>query len=67
MCCVVMSLNSKCLLVCCSFSAGLYTLVPYYRGENTLFDVSPSSVDVRVGHDSVKILEPFQVNWDCDV
>lgn len=47
--------------------AGVFTLVPHYRGENTLFDVSPSSVDVSVGHDSVKILEPFQVNCYSEV
>ncbi|XP_024394078.1 uncharacterized protein [Physcomitrium patens] len=42
-------------------SCGQYTLVPYYRGENTLFDVSPSSKDISVGHESVKLLEAFQV------
>lgn len=35
--------------------------MPYYRGENTLFDVSPSSKDISVGHESVKLLEAFQV------
>ena len=43
------------------FFVGKFTLMPYYRGENTLFDVSPSTMNVTVGHDSVKILEPFQV------
>lgn len=41
---------------------GKYTLIPYYKGENTLFDVSPASVEVSVGHDSVKIAKPFQVH-----
>lgn len=40
---------------------GKYTLVPYYRGENTLFDVSPASAEVSVGHESYEIAKPFQV------
>jgi hypothetical protein len=41
--------------------AGKYTLVPYYQGENTLFDVSPASVEIAVGHDFFKIPKPFEV------
>ncbi|CAM6102957.1 unnamed protein product [Calypogeia fissa] len=47
-----------------TFSAvpcGKYKLVPFYQGENTVFDVSPSSVDITVDHESVEIANPFQV------
>ena len=43
------------------FFVGKFILMPYYRGENTLFDVLPLTVNVTIGHDYVKILEPFQV------
>jgi len=46
--------------------AGKYTLVPYYQGENTLFDVSPASVEIAVGHDFFKIPKPFEVFTDAN-
>ncbi|KAJ7534510.1 hypothetical protein O6H91_13G097300 [Diphasiastrum complanatum] len=40
---------------------GVYTLIPYYKGENTVFDVSPASIDIAVRHEAVVIAKPFQV------
>jgi hypothetical protein len=37
--------------------------VPYYKGENTVFDVSPSSVRVSVKHQHVKVPQKFQVQY----
>ncbi|KAM0954506.1 putative carboxypeptidase-like, regulatory domain superfamily, immunoglobulin-like protein [Dioscorea sansibarensis] len=44
-----------------SIPCGVYELVPYYKGENTVFDVSPRSVVVSVEHHHVTIPEKFQV------
>ncbi|KAJ0979944.1 hypothetical protein J5N97_015418 [Dioscorea zingiberensis] len=44
-----------------SIPCGVYELVPYYKGENTVFDVSPPSVTVSVEHQHVTIPEKFQV------
>lgn len=41
---------------------GVYELVPYYKGENTVFDVSPASVTVTVQHGHATISEKFQVH-----
>ncbi|GAQ84160.1 Nodal modulator like protein [Klebsormidium nitens] len=38
-----------------------YKLVPFYRGEQTVFDVSPAEVEVTVGHGGAVIEEPFWV------
>ncbi|CAJ1874972.1 unnamed protein product [Sphenostylis stenocarpa] len=38
-----------------------YELVPYYKGENTVFDVSPPSVSVNVKHQHVTVPQKFQV------
>lgn len=40
---------------------GKYRLLPFYKGENTIFDVSPPSMEVLVGHSHVTISQPFQV------
>jgi len=40
---------------------GEYTVVPYYRGLNTTFDVEPNSVQVSVSTGSVTLKESFQV------
>ncbi|KAK8998240.1 hypothetical protein V6N11_083633 [Hibiscus sabdariffa] len=40
---------------------GIYELIPYYKGENTLFDVSPSVVSVSVGHQHVTVPQKFEV------
>ncbi|KAL3685292.1 hypothetical protein R1sor_003314 [Riccia sorocarpa] len=40
---------------------GHYQLVPFYKGETTVFDISPPSVDIHITHDSVEISKPFQV------
>ncbi|KAL3685286.1 hypothetical protein R1sor_003308 [Riccia sorocarpa] len=40
---------------------GHYQLVPFYKGDTTVFDISPPSVDIHVTHDSVEISKPFQV------
>ncbi|KAI9099060.1 hypothetical protein K1719_024827 [Acacia pycnantha] len=44
-----------------SIPCGSYELVPYYKGENTVFDVSPSSVFVNVKHQHVTVPQKFQV------
>lgn len=40
---------------------GVYELIPYYKGENTVFDVSPPSMSVSVEHDHATVLPKFQV------
>ncbi|KAK3194298.1 hypothetical protein Dsin_025608 [Dipteronia sinensis] len=44
-----------------SIPCGSYELVPYYKGENTVFDVSPPLVTVSVKHQHVTVPERFQV------
>lgn len=44
-----------------SLPCGIYDLIPYYKGENTEFDVSPSSMTVTVEHHHVTIFQKFQV------
>ncbi|KAK6155294.1 hypothetical protein DH2020_009542 [Rehmannia glutinosa] len=40
---------------------GTYKLIPFYKGENTVFDVSPPSMLVSVQHDHVIVPQKFQV------
>ncbi|KAL9250005.1 BOS complex subunit NOMO1-like protein [Drosera capensis] len=40
---------------------GSYELVPYYKGENTVFDVSPPLITVPVEHQHVSVSQKFQV------
>lgn len=40
---------------------GAYELMPYYKGENTVFDVSPPLVSVAVQHHHVTVPQKFQV------
>ena len=40
--------------------------MPYYKGENTVFDVSPSSVPVNVKHQHVTVPQKFQVHYIMD-
>ncbi|KAK1574965.1 hypothetical protein Q3G72_001403 [Acer saccharum] len=44
-----------------SIPCGSYELIPYYKGENTVFDVSPPLVTVSVKHQHVTVPERFQV------
>ncbi|KAK1277905.1 hypothetical protein QJS04_geneDACA007053 [Acorus gramineus] len=44
-----------------SVPCGNYELLPYYKGENTVFDVSPPSMNVSVEHRHVTISQKFQV------
>ncbi|KAL3827759.1 hypothetical protein ACJIZ3_016561 [Penstemon smallii] len=44
-----------------SIPCGIYKLLPFYKGENTVFDVSPSSMLVSVQHDHAIIPQKFQV------
>lgn len=44
-----------------SIPCGVYEVIPYYKGENTVFDVSPPSVVVTVKHDHETISGKFQV------
>ncbi|XP_051224560.1 uncharacterized protein [Lolium perenne] len=44
-----------------SIPCGNYELLPYYKGENTVFEVSPSSLPVSVEHSHMTIPEKFQV------
>lgn len=41
--------------------AGSYELLPYYKGENTVFDISPSSLPVSVEHSHFTVPQKFQV------
>lgn len=52
----------KILISSFASTTGSYKLVPYYKGENTVFDVSPSSVPVSVAHQHVTVLQKFQVS-----
>nr|XP_043609224.1 nodal modulator 1 [Erigeron canadensis] len=44
-----------------SIPCGVYKLIPYYKGENTVFDVSPPSADVTVQHEHAILFQKFQV------
>ncbi|AQK91365.1 Carbohydrate-binding-like fold [Zea mays] len=44
-----------------SLPCGSYELLPYYKGENTVFDISPSSLSVSVEHSHLTIPQKFQV------
>ncbi|CAO2826653.1 unnamed protein product [Amaranthus hypochondriacus] len=44
-----------------SIPCGVYELVPYYKGENTVFDVSPPTVAIAVEHSHVTVPQKFQV------
>ncbi|KAG2597104.1 hypothetical protein PVAP13_5KG190200 [Panicum virgatum] len=44
-----------------SLPCGSYELLPYYKGENTVFDISPSSLPVSVEHGHMTISQKFQV------
>ncbi|XP_020700628.1 nodal modulator 1 [Dendrobium catenatum] len=44
-----------------SLPCGVYDLLPYYKGENTVFDVSPPSMTVTVEHHHVTVSQKFQV------
>lgn len=41
--------------------AGTYELLPFYKGENTVFDVSPPLMNVSVQHHHITIAQKFQV------
>ncbi|KAJ8899145.1 hypothetical protein K2173_011142 [Erythroxylum novogranatense] len=40
---------------------GLYELIPFYKGENTVFDVSPPVMSISVEHQHVTVAQKFQV------
>uniref|UniRef100_A0A1D1Y1N7 Nodal modulator 1 n=1 Tax=Anthurium amnicola TaxID=1678845 RepID=A0A1D1Y1N7_9ARAE len=44
-----------------SVPCGLYELLPYYKGENTVFDVSPPSLNISVEHHHTDVSQKFQV------
>lgn len=44
-----------------SLPCGVYELLPYYKGENTVFDVSPPSMIVSVEHRHLVVSQRFQV------
>lgn len=44
-----------------SIPCGSYELIPYYKGENTVFDVSPPVMSVTVKHQHVTVPQKFQV------
>lgn len=43
--------------------SGVYKLIPFYKGENTVFDVSPPSMLVSVQQDHAIIPQRFQVQY----
>ncbi|KAJ4775918.1 Nodal modulator 1 [Rhynchospora pubera] len=44
-----------------SLPCGTYELLPYYKGDNTVFDVSPPSLVVSVAHHHLTIPQKFEV------
>ncbi|KAM7276017.1 hypothetical protein ACFE04_017883 [Oxalis oulophora] len=44
-----------------SIPCGTYKLFPYYKGENTIFDISPSVSSVSVEHQHITVPQKFQV------
>ncbi|CDY25107.1 BnaC06g18490D [Brassica napus] len=44
-----------------SIPCGKYELIPHYKGENTVFDVSPPVMPVSVEHQHVTVPKKFQV------
>ncbi|CAM8928070.1 unnamed protein product [Rhodiola kirilowii] len=44
-----------------SLPCGTYKLVPYYKGENTVFDVHPPFISVTVEHHHLAVPQKFQV------
>lgn len=40
---------------------GVYELVPYHKGENTVFDISPPTMAITVEHSHVTVTQKFQV------
>ncbi|CAN6700135.1 unnamed protein product [Malus baccata var. baccata] len=44
-----------------SIPCGTYELIPYYKGENTVFDVSPPVMSITVEHQHVTVPQKFQV------
>lgn len=44
-----------------SLPCGSYELLPYYKGENTVFDVSPPSMVVSLEHQHLVVPQKFQV------
>lgn len=44
-----------------SIPCGVFKLIPYYKGENTIFDVSPAFVSVSVEHNHAAVPQKFQV------
>lgn len=44
-----------------SLSPGAYSLVPYYAGAQTKFDVQPAELSFKVSHSSVTLRQGFKV------
>lgn len=44
-----------------SIPPGLYSVVPFYKGENIKFDVTPNEVNFTVAHSSFVFLQVFKV------
>ncbi|XP_022863174.1 nodal modulator 1-like [Olea europaea var. sylvestris] len=44
-----------------SIPCGIYKLVPFYKGDNTVFDVSPPSMMVSLSHNHSIVPQKFQV------
>lgn len=47
----------------CVVSVGVYKLIPFYKGENTVFDVSPPFLFVSVQHEHATVPQKFQVHY----
>nr|DAD45300.1 TPA_asm: hypothetical protein HUJ06_003530 [Nelumbo nucifera] len=48
-------------LSCCGILIGVYELVPYYKGENRVFDVLPPTMLVFVGRHHIIVPQKFLV------
>lgn len=59
LCHAVSDANGK--FIFSSLPCGKYKLVPFYRGENTVFDVSPALIEVDVTHEDAFLADPFKV------
>ncbi|KAF6032904.1 hypothetical protein EB796_008789 [Bugula neritina] len=45
-----------------SIPVGKYIIVPFHRGEKTIFDVTPSQLTVEIQHANQNIKQPFAVS-----
>lgn len=42
-------------------SPGIYSVIPIYRGQNTVYSVTPGNLDFELGHSSLQLKPNFEV------